>query len=132
MFHVDGPSKDKHPAGEPQIQPIKKGIVTAARLGAAGVEIDARGELRPSAMGATAVRQFRKMLEDHGLGVAAVRFATRRGYHEVAELDRRIEATKQAMSWAYELGTQTVVNHVGYIASDETSAEWKTPRRFAR
>ena len=42
-------------------QPFKKALLTAARLGAQAVEIDARGEIQPREMTRTAVRQVRKM-----------------------------------------------------------------------
>jgi sugar phosphate isomerase/epimerase len=98
--------------------PFKQALRTAARLGVEAVEIDARTELRPSELVGTGLRQVRKMLEDLNLRVAAVRYATRRGYEITEELDRRIEGTKRAMKMAYELGANVVVNHVGAIESD--------------
>ncbi|MFO0014544.1 MAG: sugar phosphate isomerase/epimerase family protein [Planctomycetota bacterium] len=98
--------------------PFKQALHVAARLGVEGVEIDARTELRPSELVGTGLRQVRKMLEDLNLRVAAVRYATRRGYETTEELDRRIEGTKRAMKMAYDLGANVVVNHVGTIESD--------------
>jgi len=93
--------------------PLKKALHTAARLGASGVEIDARRDLAMHEMSHTAVRQLRKMLDDLNLRVAAVQFRTRRGYDSPDDLDRRIDATKRAMNLAYELGGGLVVNHIG-------------------
>ena len=45
-------------------QPLRQALVTAARLGADGVEIDARNEVVPAEMSATGMRQFRKLLDD--------------------------------------------------------------------
>ncbi len=100
-------------------QPFKKALHTAARLGATGIEIDARKELRPRELSDTGRRQLRKMMADLNLRVAAVRFQTRSGYDEVADLDRRIEATKEAMQMAYQLGASVVINSVGWIPEDE-------------
>lgn len=96
-------------------QPLKKALHTAAQLGAEAVEIDARGELRPQELGETGTRQFRKLLEDLGLKVAALSFRTRRGYDVAEDLDRRIAATKDAIDMAYALGAAVVINHIGPI-----------------
>jgi len=89
-------------------------------LGATGIEIDARNDLIPSEISDTGRRQLRKMLNDLNLTVAAVRFPTRRGFDVLDELDRRLDATKQAMSFAYSLGAKVVVNAVGYVPEDFT------------
>jgi sugar phosphate isomerase/epimerase len=99
-------------------QPFKQAIRTAARLGADGVEIDARNELRPGELSRTGLREFRKILEDLNLRVSAVAFPTRRGYDEADDLDRRVQATQAAMRFARELGTDVVVNRVGQIPAD--------------
>jgi sugar phosphate isomerase/epimerase len=58
------------------------------------------------------------MLTDLNLTVAAVRFPTRRGYEVLDDLDRRLEATKQAMVFAYSMGSRIVINAAGYIPPD--------------
>jgi sugar phosphate isomerase/epimerase len=98
--------------------PFKQALLTAGSLGATSVEIDARTELRPEELSTTGLRQVRKMLDDSGLRVASVRFATRRGYHVLDELDRRVAATKAAMKMAYELRAPYVVNSVGRVPAD--------------
>ena len=100
-------------------QPLKQALHTAARLGATGIEIDARNGLRPEELSDTGRRQLRKMMDDLNLRVAAVRFPTHRGYEVVDDLDRRIDATKSAMHFAYKLGCRTVINAVGYIPDEE-------------
>ena len=96
-------------------QPLKKALLTAARLGVSAVEIDARRELHPSGLSQTALRHVRKLLEDLNLRVAAVAFPTRRGYEVEADLQPRIEGTRSAMRLAYRLGARIVVNHLGEI-----------------
>ncbi|MCA9131158.1 MAG: sugar phosphate isomerase/epimerase [Planctomycetales bacterium] len=96
-------------------QPFKKALHTVARLGATGVEIDVRNSAWPKELTDTGRRQLRKMLDDLNLRVAAVRFSTRRGYDVLQDLDRRIDATKQTMRFAYSLGTRVVINSVGYV-----------------
>lgn len=108
-------------------QPLSQALLTAARLGAGAVEIDARNELRPAEMTGTGVRQLRKMLDDLNLRVAAVAFPTHRGYDTVADLDRRIAATKDAMRLAYALGAPVVVNNVGRIPPPPAEGESERP-----
>ncbi|GIW97998.1 MAG: xylose isomerase [Pirellulaceae bacterium] len=99
-------------------QPLKKALHTAAKVGAQGIEIDARNVLRPSELSETGRRQLRKMLDDLNLQVAAVRFNTRRGYDVADDLDRRMEATREALRFAYSLGASTVINSIGRVDED--------------
>ena len=109
-------------------QPLKQALLTAARLGASAVEIDARNDLQPSEFSRTGLRQLRKMLDDLSLRVAAVSFITHRGYTEQQNQSRRIEATKEAMKFAYDLGSSVVVNYVGQIpasTADSPDPRWE-------
>jgi sugar phosphate isomerase/epimerase len=99
-------------------QPFKQALRTAARLGADGVEIDARNELRPGELSATGLREFHKLLEDLNLRVSAVAFPTRRGYDEAKDLERRVQATQTAMRFARELRADVVVNRVGQLPTE--------------
>jgi len=106
--------------------PFKKALLTAAQLGAAAVEIDLRNQLPREQLSQTGVRHVRKMLEDLNLRVSAAAFPTRRGYDVLDDLDRRIDATKDAMQLAYDLGTSVVINSVGRIPTEQSAAEWGT------
>jgi len=105
-------------------QPVKQAIRTAARLGADGVEIDARNELRPGELSATGLREFHKLLEDLNLRVSAVAFPTRRGYDEADDLDRRVQATQGAMRFARELRADVVINRAGHVPDDANDAQF--------
>lgn len=94
---------------------LQRGLAAVAQLGASSVELCARTILRPSELSDTGLRQLRKMLDDLNLRVASIRFQTRRGYDNPYELDRRVEATKEAMQLAYRLGAPVVVNQIGRI-----------------
>jgi sugar phosphate isomerase/epimerase len=106
--------------------PLKQALFTASELGAAGVEIDLRNELRPEELSQTGLRQFRKLLDDHNLRVSAASFPTRRGYGDATDLDRRVAATQQAMDFAGRLGARVLVNRIGHVPSEDTDP------RFAR
>lgn len=105
--------------------PFKQALHTAARLGADGVEIDVRNLLKPREVSGTGLRQVRKMLDELNLRVCAVGFPTRRGYDVPDDIQRRVEATKEALKFAFELGARVVVNHVGPVPSDENSPQWQ-------
>ena len=105
--------------------PLKQGLLTVARMGAEGVEIDGRNELKAGELSRTGVRQVRKMLEDLNLRVGAVTYRTRRGYDVADDLDRRVSATQEALKLAYELGSNVVVNHIGRVPEKGTPA-WST------
>ncbi len=104
-------------------QPLRKAVVTAARLGAQGVEIDARSELPSSELSRTGLREFRKLLDDLDLRVSAISFPTRRGFDTLEDLERRILATQAAMRMASDLGARVVIVRIGRVAAsaEETS-----------
>jgi sugar phosphate isomerase/epimerase len=99
-------------------QPLKQALRTAARLGADGVEIDARTELPAGELSSTGLREFHKLLSDLNLRVSAVAFPTRCGYDVPDDLDRRVQATQAAMRFARELRTDVVINRVGQVPDD--------------
>jgi sugar phosphate isomerase/epimerase len=105
--------------------PFKKALHTAAELGAQGVEIDARAETRPRNISRTGLRQLRKMLDDLNLRVCAVSFRTRRGYGVTEDLDRRVQGTKEALQFAFDLGTNVVVNHLGRVPDESSGPQWE-------
>ena len=96
-----------------------------AEMGATAVELDARGEMNPRRLTQTGIRQVRKWLDDYNLKVCAVSFRTRRGYDVAEDLQSRIDATKEAMKFAYALGAAVVINQVGRIdPGNQESPQW--------
>ncbi len=106
--------------------PLREALVFASKIGAQAVEIDARTELRPAEFTQTARRQFRKLLADMNLGVAAVSFYTRRSYHDSEQLEARVDATKRAMEMAFQLGAGVVINQVGQVPEATDDPRWTT------
>jgi sugar phosphate isomerase/epimerase len=88
-------------------------LLAAAELGVQAVEINARTELRPGELTRTGVRHIRKVLADLNLRVCSIHFPTRRGMGEPADLEKRLDAAKAAMSMAHELGASVVVSSLG-------------------
>jgi sugar phosphate isomerase/epimerase len=106
--------------------PFIKALHTAAEMGADAVEIDARGEVGPRQISRTGLRQLRKMMDDLNLRVCAVTFRTRRGYDVPDQLDQRLDGTKRALQFAFELGAQVVVNQVGPLPDETQTVRWQT------
>ena len=100
--------------------PFKKALTVAAEIGADGVEINARTDVKPAELSRTGVRHLKKMLADLNLQVAAIHFPTRRGFDELDDLDRRLDATKSAMTMAYDLGCNVVTNRIGRVVEEVT------------
>jgi sugar phosphate isomerase/epimerase len=105
-------------------QPLRQALASAHRLGGQGVELEARGELRPSQMSETAVRQIRKLLDDYGLRVSAVSFPTRRGYDVADEIEERVAGTKAAIKLAYQLKALVVVIQAGNVPPEPVGPQW--------
>lgn len=103
-------------------QPLKQALHAAGSLGCDGVQIDAREELRPGELSDTGARQLRKMLDDRNLRVGSVAFATRRGFAEPQDLERRLTATVDAMRMASRLGARVLVFAVGDVPPGEGPA----------
>jgi sugar phosphate isomerase/epimerase len=106
-------------------QPLRQALVTASRLGAGGVEIDVRHELRPSDLSRTGLREFHKILSDLNLRVSAVAFLTRRGYDDPDDLERRVLATQEAMRFAADLRADVVINDIGRVAEKSEDASFQ-------
>lgn len=105
-------------------QPIRQALNTAARLGAAGVEIDARSELRPAEISRSGLRDFHKLLSDRELRVSAVAFPTRRGYEIPDDLERRVLATQEAMKLAADLRTDVLIVRAGRVPNESEIASF--------
>lgn len=114
-------------------QRLKSALQTASQLGVEAVEIDLRNELPVRELSQTGLRQFRKLLDDLNLRVCAASFPTRRGYDDLKDLDRRVAATKEAMTAAYQLGSSVLINQIGMVppqpddtTDDDTRRQWQT------
>ena len=107
--------------------PFRKSLQAAAELGAEGVEIDVRNELRLADFSQTAVRELRKLLADYQLKVAAVNYPTRRGLHQTADIEKRVLAIGEAMRFAYQVGAGTVLHRAPlFDANGEETQEQST------
>lgn len=100
-------------------RPLRRAMTLAAELGADGVEIDARNEVAIPDFTQTALRQFGRLLEDLRMGVHAIAFPTRRGLDDPEDLERRLLAIREAMTFAYKIGARVVIGRGGAIRTDQ-------------
>ncbi len=94
---------------------MRQALTTAARLGAAGVEFDARNELRPGEISQTGLRELQKLLDDRNLRVSAIAYPTRRGFDVADDLDRRVAGTREALRFAANFRCEVVIIRVGRV-----------------
>lgn len=106
--------------------PFKEALSAARDLGADAVEINGRNEIPASQLTRTAVRQINKMLDDNRLKISAIYFPTRRGLGNPNDLERRIDAIKQAMQMAFQLRSRLVICRIGSLPEDHSSESWQT------
>lgn len=95
--------------------PLRPALTIAATLGARAVQLDAGPDMRLIDLSDTGLRQFRKLVADFDLRIAAIRFPTRRGFDCLEGLSRRVDATKAMMSTAYQLGAPLVICRIGEV-----------------
>ncbi len=93
---------------------LKSALPVAAEMGAQAVEIDARKEL-PLPVSRTAVRQLLKWLDDYRLRLACLTFQINHGLGDPTNVERRVEAIKENLRLAYQLGCSSVVCDIGEI-----------------
>jgi sugar phosphate isomerase/epimerase len=94
-------------------QPLRQALHTAGRLQAEGVQLELRDELPAAELSDTAGRQLRKLLDDLNLRVGSTAFPTRRGYANPEDLERRLEATLQAMHASSRLAARVMLITLG-------------------
>lgn len=107
------------------LQPLRVAIDTAGTLGANGVQIDCRNELKPSELSETGRRQFRHELSERLMAVAALEFPMRRALSDEDALDARVAGLKAALDFAWSLGTPSVTGRIGRIPEDPQSPKFQ-------
>jgi L-ribulose-5-phosphate 3-epimerase len=95
--------------------PLRPALEEARRLGLAGVEIEAAGDLAPNSLSDTGRRQLRHLLRSHGLDLTAVNCPLRRGLDSPENLEARLEHIQKVMTLSYELGSGIVIVQAGRI-----------------
>src|ERR1700722_6643718 len=103
-------------------QELKPSLLLTSRMGASGVQLDARNEIRPAEMSETGRRQFTHVLAEIGLQLASLDFPIRRPLWDAERLDARIKAPKQTIEFAYELKARVVTVRLGGLPGESDVA----------
>jgi sugar phosphate isomerase/epimerase len=99
--------------------PLRQGLTEAGRLGVAGVQVDAAGDLAPKNLSQTGRREFRNLLRSYNLELTALGCPLRHGLDHADNLQRRIEHVKDALTLSYDLGPRRVVIEAGQVPDDK-------------
>ena len=98
--------------------PLRRALQSSERLGVAGVQVDAVGDLAPDKLSQTGRREFRHLLRGHNLELTALGCPMRRGLNVAENLDARIEHVRKVMTQSADMGPRRVVVEAGHIAKD--------------
>jgi sugar phosphate isomerase/epimerase len=102
--------------------PIRQAIEFAQRTGAAGIQVDAVGDLSPRVLSQTGQRSFRQMLRAHGLELAALGCPLRHGLDVREGQEERIDYVRAVMSQSSALGARLVVAQPGRVPAEEETS----------
>jgi len=89
--------------------PMRAALLEAAKLGIAGVQLEAAGELDPTQLGNSARRELRMLLRSYNLELSAVNCPMRRGLDSFEHQQARIEYAQRAMQFAVDLGSRVLI-----------------------
>jgi sugar phosphate isomerase/epimerase len=101
--------------------PLRRALQEAERLGVAGVQVDAVGDLAPGTLSQTGRREFRNLLRSHNLELAALGCPLRHGLGEPVNLEARIDHVKKVLNLSYDLGSRTVIVQAGAAPTDPSA-----------
>jgi len=104
---------------EPLGLPLRRALQEAQRLGVAGVQADAVGDLAPDRLSQTGRREFRHLLRAYNVELTALGCPLRRGLDTAENQEGRIDHVKKVMSLSFDLGPRLVLVQAGRIADDD-------------
>lgn len=99
-------------------QPLMDSLKSAASIGAEGVQFDLRNEVVAADFTDTGRRQFLHRLTELNLTVSGASFPLSRPLTEEAEIDKRVNELRSAMTFAYSLKAHTLCCKVGRIPGE--------------
>jgi sugar phosphate isomerase/epimerase len=99
--------------------PLRRALQEAQRLGVAGVQVEASGDLAPDMLSQTGRREFRHLLRAHDVELTALGCPLRRGLDAAENQDRRIDHVKKVLSLSFDLGPRIAIVSAGQIPVDD-------------
>jgi sugar phosphate isomerase/epimerase len=104
---------------EPLGLPLRRALQEAQRLGVAGVQVDAAGDLAPDRLSQTGRREFRHLLRAYNVELTALGCPLRRGLDGAENQEARIDHVKKVMSLSFDLGPRVAIVQAGRIPEDD-------------
>jgi sugar phosphate isomerase/epimerase len=98
--------------------PLRRALQEAERLGVAGVQVDAAGDLAPNALSQTGRREFRHLLRSHNLELTALGCPLRHGLDVAEHQEARMDHVKKVLSLSVDLGPRLAIVQAGRIPTD--------------
>jgi L-ribulose-5-phosphate 3-epimerase len=99
--------------------PLRPALAAAARLGVAGVQVDAAGELSPSVLSETGRRDFRNLLRSYNLELTALGCPLRRGLDAAENQQQRLEHVRKVLALAFDLSPRLAIVQAGRVPGDD-------------
>jgi L-ribulose-5-phosphate 3-epimerase len=102
--------------------PLRQGLPIAARLGIAGLQVDATGELSPERLTETGRRELKNLLRTFNQELTAFNCPFRRGLDVAENQQARVEFARKVMSLAFELGPRVVIIQCPKLPGEQEEA----------
>jgi L-ribulose-5-phosphate 3-epimerase len=99
--------------------PLRPSLQSAQRLGVAGVDLAAKGDLLPQNLTQSGRREVRHLLRSLDLELTAVFCPLRRGLDVAENQEARIDFVRQVMSLSFDLGPRLVIVQAGRMPEKE-------------
>jgi sugar phosphate isomerase/epimerase len=99
--------------------PLRRALQEAERLGVAGVQVDAAGELGPDRLSQTGRRELRHLLRSHNLELTALGCPLRRGLDTAENQQARIDHVRKVLALSYDLGPRIVIVQAGRVPEQD-------------
>ena len=104
-------------------QPLLASFKSACDLSVRGVQLDLSSEVTASGLTESGRRQMLHRISELGLTISGATVPLTQPLTEERELDRRVTALRDAMTFAYSLKATTLCCRVGHIPADRTSKQ---------
>jgi sugar phosphate isomerase/epimerase len=98
--------------------PVRRALPEAERMGAAGVQVDAVGDLSPNNLSQTGRREFRHLLRTHNLEMTALGCPLRHGLDVAENQEGRIDHVRKVLSLSFDLDARMAIVQAGRIPED--------------
>jgi L-ribulose-5-phosphate 3-epimerase len=98
--------------------PLRRSLQEVQRLGVAGIQVDAAGDLSPQQLSQTGRREFLYLLRSHGLELTALGCPLRRGLDSPQNQEARIDHVKKVLSLSFDLGPRLVIVQAGPVPGE--------------